>query len=174
MQHFERILSSELMCTTCCTTHSFNGPFVSHPCSRVTVFLNYLLCYTTISIVSSRVELWFLFKTRIAQLYNPASSAACGVRKHKQSTNVASGDGPLESCLVCEDDGKEHFDWLTFLWLIAAFCALAPSANALGIFSPSLGSGFASWPAGHWIDWTDWWEVNFFLMFRQLVMPQHR
>lgn len=56
MQHFERILPNELMCTTCCTTRSLNRPFVSHPCSRVTVFLNYLLCYTTI--VSCRVELW--------------------------------------------------------------------------------------------------------------------
>lgn len=158
MQHFEGILSSQLMCTTCCTTRSLNRPFVSHPPSRVTVFLNYLLCCTTISIVSCRVEPWFLFKTRIVQLYHPASSAACGVGKHKQITNVASGDGPLESRRVSSDDAVllvgtvvKKLDWLIFLWFIAAFCASAPSASAL-----------ASRPAGHWIDRTDWWEVNSF------------
>lgn len=141
MQHFESILSSELMCTTCCTTRSLNRPFVSHPCTRVTVFLNYLLCYTTISIVSRRVKQWFHFKTCIVHLYNPASSAACGEGKHKQITNVASGDGPLESRWVSSDDDVQlegttvkKLDWLTFLWFTAAFCALAPSASVLGIW----------------------------------------
>lgn len=61
MQHFESILSTELMCTTCCTTRSLNRAFVSHPCSRVSVVLSYLLCYTTISIVSGRKSNRYFF-----------------------------------------------------------------------------------------------------------------
>lgn len=104
------------MCTTCCTTRSLNRPFVSHPCSRVTACINYLLCLTTNSIVSRRAEPWFLFKTRIAQLYNRARRAACGVGKHKQITNCGFGGVRLlesrrasygADVQLVGDDGKE-------------------------------------------------------------------
>lgn len=164
------------MRTTCCTTRSLNRPFVSHPCSRVTACLNYLLCLTTNSIVSRRAEPWFLFKTRIVQLYNRARRAACGVGKHKQITNAASGRrtpgvpfGPGDVQLVGTTVKKLNWVRLTFLWFIAAFCASALSASvefgkwARLVTSRSLDR----------LDWLVWGGIFFFfLMFRQLLMPQ--
>lgn len=56
-------------------------------------------------------------------------------------SNVASGDGPPESQWVSTRDDvqlvgttkAQKLNWLTSLWFIAAFCALAPSACAFGI-----------------------------------------
>lgn len=124
MQHFERILSRDLMRTTCCTTRSLNRPFVSHPCSRVTARLNYLLCLTTNSIVSRRAEPWFIFKTRIVQLYNGVRSAACGVGNKSPRLR---GDGLLECRrawrrAACGDDGKEIK--LTLTHISVVYCCI--------------------------------------------------
>lgn len=160
MQHFEGILSSHLMCTTCCTTRSLNRPFVSHPRSRVTVFLNYLLCCTTISIVSCRVEPWCLFKTHIVQLHHPASSAACGVGKHKQITNVDSGDGPPGVSLglvwwrrtACGDGGKiirlAHISVVySSILCLGTFCQCACLVTSWSLDQPDTTDAATSWTA---------------------------
>lgn len=174
MQHFERILSSDLMCTTCCTTRSLNRPFVSHPCSHIIAGLNYLLCLTTNSIVSRRVKPGFLFKARILQLYNPASRAACGVGKHKQITNVAPGvSSGLVRCrrAACGDNAKEVKLALTCISVV--YCCILCLGTFCQCRAWEVGSPCDQPVTGSTGQTVEKWKYFLFFNVRRLLMLQH-